>query len=70
MGSIWNQFRASRRLSLIAGPCVIEREALRLRVAIVADRTQHDFRLFQPGDGHAQPGTVLEPWLRIPKTRL
>jgi len=30
---VWNQYTASRRLFLIAGPCVIEKESLCLRVA-------------------------------------
>lgn len=43
---IWNQLRSPRRLSLIAGPCVIESEALCLRVATFLAR--HCARLGVP----------------------
>jgi 2-dehydro-3-deoxyphosphooctonate aldolase (KDO 8-P synthase) len=45
-GLIWNQLRSPRRLSLIAGPCVIESEALCLRVAVFLAR--HCARLGVP----------------------
>jgi 2-dehydro-3-deoxyphosphooctonate aldolase (KDO 8-P synthase) len=37
--AIWNAFNAPRRLSLIAGPCVIENERLCLRVAAAMRKT-------------------------------
>ncbi|HEY5909424.1 MAG TPA: 3-deoxy-8-phosphooctulonate synthase [Verrucomicrobiae bacterium] len=37
--AIWSGFKANRRLALIAGPCVIESEALCLEIASALNRT-------------------------------
>ena len=39
--SLWKSLRASRRLILIAGPCVIESEALCLKIATSLQKTCH-----------------------------
>lgn len=46
LGSIWTRLRAPRALSVLAGPCVIESEALCLRVAAFVAR--HCARLQLP----------------------
>jgi 2-dehydro-3-deoxyphosphooctonate aldolase (KDO 8-P synthase) len=73
--AIWKSLTAPRRLTLIAGPCVIENEKLCLRVAETLAKVCHSLRIFyvfkasfdkaNRTSGKSFPGPGIEAGLKV-----